>query len=79
MCKRMRSYVLYCILRLNKYHGTVAVYQKAMLKSKTNLKNPESKDIEKRYFDQPLKLKDANFDFTYMNELLFLPLAMPLR
>lgn len=46
-----------CVLQLNKYHGTVAVYQKAISKNKIELKNPEYKDIDKRYFDQLLKLK----------------------
>lgn len=58
---------------LNKYHGTVAVYQKAVSKNKIDLKNPEYKDIDKRYFDQLLKLKTtemANKDLNkYYNAL----------
>ncbi|KAK1435336.1 hypothetical protein QVD17_01097 [Tagetes erecta] len=58
---------------LNKYHGTVAVYQKAISKNKIELKNPEYKDIDKRYFDQLLKLKTtemANKDLNkYYNAL----------
>ncbi|KAI3505731.1 hypothetical protein L1887_27931 [Cichorium endivia] len=58
---------------LNKYHGTVAVYQKAISKNKIDLKNPEYKDIDKRYFDQLLKLKTtemANKDLNkYYNAL----------
>ena len=45
------------ILQLNKYYGTVAVYQKDISKNKVDLKNPEYKDIDKRHFDQLLKLK----------------------
>ncbi|KAI3516207.1 hypothetical protein L1887_15118 [Cichorium endivia] len=58
---------------LNKYHGTVAVYQKAISKNKIDLKNPEYKDIDKRYFDQLLKIKTtemANKDLNkYYNAL----------
>ncbi|KAI7751951.1 hypothetical protein M8C21_008273 [Ambrosia artemisiifolia] len=58
---------------LNKYQGTVAVYQKAISKNKIDLKNPEYKDIDKRYFDQLLKLKTtemANKDLNkYYNAL----------
>ncbi|KAI3823111.1 hypothetical protein L1987_04540 [Smallanthus sonchifolius] len=58
---------------LNKYLGTVAVYQKAISKNKIDLKNPEYKDIDERYFDQLLKLKTtemANKDLNkYYNAL----------
>lgn len=58
---------------LNKYHGTVAVYQKAISKNKVDLKNPEYKEIDKRHFDQLLKLKTtemANKDLNkYYNAL----------
>ncbi|KAJ0606193.1 putative DNA repair protein Rad50 [Helianthus annuus] len=58
---------------LNKYQGTVDVYQKAISKNKIDLKNPEYKDIDKRYFDQLLKLKTtemANKDLNkYYNAL----------
>nr|XP_043632459.1 DNA repair protein RAD50 isoform X2 [Erigeron canadensis] len=58
---------------LNKCHGTVAVYQKAITKNKVDLKNPEYKEIDKRYFDQLLKLKTtemANKDLNkYYNAL----------
>lgn len=58
---------------LNKCHGTVAVYQKAISKNKIDLKNPGYKDIDKRYFDQLLKLKTtemANKDLNkYYNAL----------
>ncbi|KAJ0941652.1 putative P-loop containing nucleoside triphosphate hydrolase [Helianthus annuus] len=58
---------------LNKYQGTVDVYQKAISKNKIDLRNPEYKDIDKRYFDQLLKLKTtemANKDLNkYYNAL----------
>ncbi|XP_024985051.1 DNA repair protein RAD50 isoform X2 [Cynara cardunculus var. scolymus] len=58
---------------LNKYHGTVSVYQRAISKNKIDLKNPEYKEIDKRYFDQLLKLKTtemANKDLNkYYNAL----------
>ncbi|PWA83573.1 DNA repair protein Rad50 [Artemisia annua] len=62
---------------LNKYYGTVAVYQKAISKNKVDLKNPEYKDIDKRYFDQLLKLKttemankDLNKYYTALDKAL---------
>ncbi|CAI9260748.1 unnamed protein product [Lactuca saligna] len=58
---------------LNKCHGTLAVYQKAISKNKVDLKNPEYKEIDKRHFDQLLKLKTtemANKDLNkYYNAL----------
>lgn len=58
---------------LNTFRGTVAVYQKAISKNKVDLRNPEYKDIDKRYFDQLLKLKTtemANKDLNkYYNAL----------
>ncbi|KAL8255468.1 hypothetical protein R6Q59_030535 [Mikania micrantha] len=58
---------------LNMKRGTVAVHQKAISKNKIDLKNPEYKDIDKRYFDQLLKLKTtemANKDLNkYYNAL----------
>nr|GEU84341.1 DNA repair protein RAD50 [Tanacetum cinerariifolium] len=62
---------------LNKYYGTVAVYQKAISKNKVDLKNPEYKDIDKRHFDQLLKLKttemankDLNKYYTALDKAL---------
>ncbi|GKA14218.1 DNA repair protein RAD50 [Tanacetum coccineum] len=62
---------------LNKYYGTVSVYQKAISKNKVDLKNPEYKDIDKRHFDQLLKLKttemankDLNKYYTALDKAL---------
>ncbi|KAI3518376.1 hypothetical protein L1887_07033 [Cichorium endivia] len=44
--KKEKDFFLSC--QLNKYHGTVAVYQKVISKIKIDLKNPEYKDIDKR-------------------------------
>ncbi|KVH90979.1 DNA repair protein Rad50 [Cynara cardunculus var. scolymus] len=70
---KLKNEKLCCILQLNKYHGTVSVYQRAISKNKIDLKNPEYKEIDKRYFDQLLKLKTtemANKDLNkYYNAL----------
>ncbi|KAF3616732.1 DNA repair protein RAD50 [Capsicum annuum] len=42
---------------LNKYHGTVSVYQSNISKNKVDLKQAQYKDIDKRYFDQLIQLK----------------------
>ncbi|XP_075081901.1 DNA repair protein RAD50-like [Nicotiana tabacum] len=58
---------------LNKCHGTLSVYQSSISKNKVDLKQPQYKDIDKRYFDQLIQLKTtemANKDLDrYYNAL----------
>ncbi|CAK9149110.1 unnamed protein product [Ilex paraguariensis] len=58
---------------LNRYHGTMSVYQSNITKNKIDLKQAQYKDIDKRYFDQLIQLKTtemANKDLDrYYNAL----------
>ncbi|CAA6659879.1 unnamed protein product [Spirodela intermedia] len=58
---------------LNRFHGTVSVYQSNMSKSKLELKQTQYNDIDKRYFNQLIQLKTtemANKDLDrYYNAL----------
>ncbi|XP_057755081.1 DNA repair protein RAD50 [Arachis stenosperma] len=58
---------------LNRYHGTMSVYQSNISKNKIDLKQSQYKDIDKRYFDQLIQLKTtemANKDLDrYYNAL----------
>lgn len=42
---------------LNRFRGTMAVYETNISKNKIDLKQPQYKDIDKRYFDQLIQLK----------------------
>ncbi|XAR48806.1 hypothetical protein NMG60_11031756 [Bertholletia excelsa] len=42
---------------LNRYRGTMSVYQSNISKNKADLKQAQYKDIDKRYFDQLIQLK----------------------
>ncbi|CAN4107174.1 unnamed protein product [Withania somnifera] len=42
---------------LNKFHGTLSVYQSNISKNRVDLKQAQYKDIDKRYFDQLIQLK----------------------
>ncbi|XP_038891814.1 DNA repair protein RAD50 isoform X2 [Benincasa hispida] len=42
---------------LNRFHGTMSVYQSNISKNKIDLKHAQYKDIDKRYFDQLIQLK----------------------
>ncbi|MED6186718.1 DNA repair protein rad50 [Stylosanthes scabra] len=61
------------ILKLNRYQGTMSVYQSNISKNKIDLKQSQYKDIDKRYFDQLIQLKTtemANKDLDrYYNAL----------
>ncbi|XP_059632125.1 DNA repair protein RAD50 [Cornus florida] len=58
---------------LNRFHGTMSVYQSNISKNKIDLKQTQYKDIDKRYFDQLIQLKTtemANKDLDrYYNAL----------
>ncbi|KAL4024651.1 hypothetical protein IC575_013015 [Cucumis melo] len=58
---------------LNRFHGTMSVYQSNISKNKIDLKHVQYKDIDKRYFDQLIQLKTtemANKDLDrYYNAL----------
>lgn len=58
---------------LNRIHGTMSVYESNISKNKIDLKQPQYKDIDKRYFDQLIQLKTtemANKDLDrYYNAL----------
>ncbi|XP_022980190.1 DNA repair protein RAD50 [Cucurbita maxima] len=58
---------------LNRFHGTMSVYQSNISKNKIDLKHAQYKDIDKRYFDQLIQLKTtemANKDLDrYYNAL----------
>ncbi|KAL0548006.1 hypothetical protein IC582_012445 [Cucumis melo] len=58
---------------LNRFHGTMCVYQSNISKNKIDLKHVQYKDIDKRYFDQLIQLKTtemANKDLDrYYNAL----------
>ncbi|MED6119967.1 DNA repair protein rad50 [Stylosanthes scabra] len=58
---------------LNRYQGTMSVYQSNISKNKIDLKQSQYKDIDKRYFDQLIQLKTtemANKDLDrYYNAL----------
>lgn len=51
------EFTWFLLLQLNKYHGTVSVYQSNISKNKVDLKQAQYKDIDKRYFDQLIQLK----------------------
>ncbi|KAL2923297.1 DNA repair protein RAD50 [Bienertia sinuspersici] len=57
----------------NRFHGTMSVYESNISKNKIDLKQPQYKDIDKRYFDQLIQLKTtemANKDLDrYYNAL----------
>lgn len=42
---------------LNRFHGTMSVYESNISKNKIDLKQPQYKDIDKRHFDQLIQLK----------------------
>ncbi|XP_065862740.1 DNA repair protein RAD50 [Euphorbia lathyris] len=58
---------------LNRCRGTISVYQTSVTKNKTDLKQAQYKDIDKRFFDQLIQLKTtemANKDLDrYYNAL----------
>ncbi|OMO96607.1 DNA repair protein Rad50 [Corchorus capsularis] len=58
---------------INRYRGTMSVYQSNISKNKAELKQAQYKDIDKRYFDQLIQLKTtemANKDLDrYYNAL----------
>nr|XP_048333256.1 DNA repair protein RAD50 isoform X2 [Ziziphus jujuba var. spinosa] len=58
---------------VNRYHGTMSVYQSNISKNKIDLKQAQYKDIDKRYYDQLIQLKTtemANKDLDrYYNAL----------
>ena len=43
--------------QLNRSQGTIAVYESNVAKNKTDLSQPQYKDIEKRYSSQLIQLK----------------------
>ncbi|XP_021745929.1 LOW QUALITY PROTEIN: DNA repair protein RAD50-like [Chenopodium quinoa] len=58
---------------LNRFHGTMSVYESNISKNKIDLKQPQYKDIDKHHFDQLIQLKTtemANKDLDrYYNAL----------
>ncbi|KAF3456639.1 hypothetical protein FNV43_RR01293 [Rhamnella rubrinervis] len=58
---------------VNRFHGTMSVYQSNISKNKLDLKQAQYKDIDKRYYDQLIQLKTtemANKDLDrYYNAL----------
>jgi len=47
--------------QLNRFRGTMSVYQNNISKNKIDLKQVQYKDIDKRYFDQLIQLKVGHF------------------
>ncbi|XP_047335105.1 DNA repair protein RAD50 [Impatiens glandulifera] len=45
---------------VNRFHGTLSVYQNNIAKNKVDLKQTQYKDIDKRYFDQLIQLKTTD-------------------
>jgi DNA repair protein RAD50 len=52
-------------LQLNRFQGTLSVYQSNISKHKQELKQTQYKDIEKRYTNQLLQLKVDDIIFLF--------------
>lgn len=57
VCEIMYLHDFFSLWQLNKFQGTISVYQSNISNHKVDLKQAQYKDIDKRYFDQLIQLK----------------------